>query len=201
MRSKLLIGVFAVAVAFLLATNPLVAQAAAFITSSDIVNNTIKSKDVKNDGLKSKDVRDNTLKGQDVRDGTLTGADVANGSLTSADLAAGTVPTVRWALVDHTHTTILAQSGGISIAATSGGGTYLNMGADVAGKAISATNAYTDADGGFKGGIIATICGGAPYGGTCVLPGTNNTRHVWVFTQNTANTGGENHAFYVTVVG
>jgi hypothetical protein len=191
MRSKLLIGGIAAVVAFLLATNSLVAQAAAFITSADIVNNTIKSKDVKNNALKSKDVKDGNLKGVDVKDG----------SLTASDLAPGTVPKVRWALVNANHTAILSQSGGISIAATSGGGTYLNMGENVAGKSISATNAYLDGDGGFKGGIIATVCGGLPYGGTCTVAGTNTTNHVWVFTQNTANTAGENHAFYVAVIG
>ena len=72
MRSKLLSGGLGVAVAFLLATNPLVAQAAGFITSADIVNSTIKGKDVKNESLKGKDVKD--------------------GSLTSSDLAAGTIP-------------------------------------------------------------------------------------------------------------
>jgi hypothetical protein len=83
MRSKLLIGGIAAVAAFLLATNSLVAQAAAFISSADIINNTIKSKDVKN----------NALKGKDVKDGSLKGVDVADGSLTSADLAAGTIPT------------------------------------------------------------------------------------------------------------
>ncbi|HCB06629.1 MAG TPA: hypothetical protein PLZ93_06075 [Nocardioides sp.] len=188
MRSKLVIGGLTVAVAFLLATNPVVVNAAGQITSAQIKNNTIKGKDVK----------DKTLTGKDVKDGSLTAADLAAGTIP----AAPKVPKVRWALVNHTHTAILAQSGGISITSVSGGGTYLDMGEDVAGAAISATNAYTDADGGFKGGIIATICGGAPYGGTCSGGGNvNNTNHVWVFTENTASNAGENHAFYVTVIG
>jgi hypothetical protein len=71
MRSKLLIvGVAAVA-AFLLATNSLVAQAAAFITSADIVNDTIKSKDVKDNALKGKDVKNNSLKGADIDESSL----------------------------------------------------------------------------------------------------------------------------------
>jgi hypothetical protein len=82
MRSKLLIGGLCAAVAFLLATSPVVAQAAAFITSADIMNNTIKGKDVKDSGLKGKDIKDRSL----------TGADVGDGSLTSSDLAAGTIP-------------------------------------------------------------------------------------------------------------
>jgi hypothetical protein len=76
MRSKILIGAFAAAVAFLLATNPLVSQAAGLINSNDVANNSLKSKDVK----------DNTLKGKDVKDGMLTGADVGDGTLTGGDL-------------------------------------------------------------------------------------------------------------------
>lgn len=71
MRSKLLIGGLAVVVAFLLATSPLVAQAAGFISSADIINNTIKSADVKNNSLKGKDIKDNKLTGADVNEATL----------------------------------------------------------------------------------------------------------------------------------
>ncbi len=81
MRSKILIGVLGVAVAFLLATNPLVAQAAGFISSADIINNTVKSQDIKNNHVKSKDIRDNTIKSRDVKDGTLTHPDLTTGSI------------------------------------------------------------------------------------------------------------------------
>jgi hypothetical protein len=207
MRSKLSILIGAVIVALVLTSTPLVADAARLVTSAKIKNGTIRAVDIKNNTITSAKVKDGTLTGGDVADGSLSGADVANGSLTAADLAPGTIPapsaipTVRWALVNAAHTAILAQSGGISIAGTSTAGTYLNMGANVAGSAISATNAYLDDDGGLRGSSMATICGGAPLGGTCTLPGTNNTNHVWVFTQNQANTAGENHAFYVSVIG
>src|SRR5262249_6051395 len=109
-------------------------------------------------------------------------------------------PGARWALISTDHNTILAQSGGKSIADKLGNGVYLDMGADVNGKVIEATNAYIDAtDIGFRGGLIATICGGASqYHATCTAPGTNDTRHAWVFTENTKNEG-ENHAVYVAV--
>jgi len=71
MRSKILIVGCGAGMAFLLATNPVVAQAAGFITSGDIVNNTIKSKDVKDNGLKGKDVKDNSLEGGDINESTL----------------------------------------------------------------------------------------------------------------------------------
>jgi hypothetical protein len=108
-------------------------------------------------------------------------------------------PGARWALVNKAHTAILAQSGGITITGVAGAGTYLDMGADVNDKVIQATNAYTNDDGLFKGSLMAVICGGGQYAGDCTLAGTNDTRHVWVYTQNPANTGGENHAFYVAV--
>ena len=128
-----------------------------------------------------------------------TGATGATGAKGDAGATGPAGPGARWALVNADHTAILAQSGGITIAATSGAGTYLDMGADVNGKVIQATNAYTDDDAGFKGSLIALICGGGQYAGTCSAAGTNNTNHVWVFTQTPANTGGENHAFYVAV--
>lgn len=136
-----------------------------------------------------------------VPDNAINGADVADGSLTSADLAPGSVPAVRWALVNADHTAILAQSGGITIAGTISAGVYLDMGSDVAGKALSATNAYLDGDAGYRGALIATVCGGLPYGGECLGGGPNTSDHVWVFTQNSANNLGEKHAFYVSVVG
>jgi hypothetical protein len=74
MRNKLAVGGLALVVGFLVATNPVVVDAAGFITSAQIKNGTIKSIDVKNNNLKGKDIKD--------------------GSLTAADLAAGTVPAV-----------------------------------------------------------------------------------------------------------
>lgn len=197
MRTKLTVAIGVLAMALFLATSPAVVQAARQITSAQIKNSTIRSIDVRN----------NALTGADIKTGSVGGSDIADGSLTIDDLAPGTIPppsaipTVRWALVNSTHTAIVAQSGGISIAAVSGAGTYLNMGTNVSGSAISATNAYTDTDSGFRGALMATICGGPAFGGTCGVAGTNNTNHVWVFTQNSANTGGENHAFYVSVIG
>jgi hypothetical protein len=72
MRSKIGYGVIGITVAFLLATNPVVVNAAGQIGSAQIKNNSIKSKDIKNNQVKSVDVKD--------------------GSLTAADLAAGTIP-------------------------------------------------------------------------------------------------------------
>ena len=72
MHSKLAVGGLSVAVAFLLATNPTVVDAAGKITG--------------------KQVKNNSLTGKDLKDDSLQGTDVKNASLTSADLAAGTIP-------------------------------------------------------------------------------------------------------------
>jgi hypothetical protein len=110
-------------------------------------------------------------------------------------------PGAQWALISTDHKSILAQSGGISITAQAGAGVYLDMGADVNGKAVQATAAYVDGtDEGFRGSLIATICGGtSQYHATCTESGTDDTHHVWVFTENQANTEGASHAFYVSV--
>lgn len=85
MRSKLVVGGLTVAVAFLLATNPVVVNAAGLITSAQIKNNTIKSKDIKDNQIKSADVKD--------------------ASLTTADLAAGTIPAAPTTQVKRFFTT------------------------------------------------------------------------------------------------
>jgi hypothetical protein len=88
MRSKLLIGGLGAAVAFLLATSPVVAQAAGFITSGDIVNNTIKSKDVKDHNLQGKDVKADSLTGAEVNEGTLGAVPSATNATNLAGKAA-----------------------------------------------------------------------------------------------------------------
>ena len=61
MRSKIGYGVLGVAIAFLLATNPAIVNAAGQITSAQIKNNSIKSKDIKDNQIKGADVKESTL--------------------------------------------------------------------------------------------------------------------------------------------
>ena len=108
-------------------------------------------------------------------------------------------PGARWALV-RGDATILAQSGGISIASTTGaGGYYVNFGSSVAGRALIVSGAYLLSDGGARGAPIAEICGGGTDLATCGPAGTDNTSHAFVRTFNTTGTG-TNHAFYITAV-
>ncbi|MAS55678.1 MAG: hypothetical protein CMJ44_13845, partial [Pimelobacter sp.] len=101
MRTRIVTVLLGAALAFLLVTHPVVAEAARKITGRDIKNNSVTSadirngsltgKDVKNQGLTggdikigtliSADVKDNNLRGKDVRDDTLTGADVDESTL------------------------------------------------------------------------------------------------------------------------
>jgi hypothetical protein len=62
MRSKLVIGGLTAAVAFLLATNPVVVDAAGQITGADIKNGTVTGKDIKNNSVKGKDIKESSLK-------------------------------------------------------------------------------------------------------------------------------------------
>lgn len=72
MRSKLMTGALVGTIGFLLATNPVVVDAAGQITSGQIKNNTIKSNDIKNNQIKS--------------------ADIKNGAIQTVDLATDAVP-------------------------------------------------------------------------------------------------------------
>ena len=92
MRSKLVIGGVAAGAALLIGT-PLMAEAAGFIDSGDIVNSTIRSKDIKNGGVKGKDLANNTVTGAQVAENTLTGVNAD--TLDTLDSSAlTTVPTV-----------------------------------------------------------------------------------------------------------
>jgi len=66
MRSKVLAGGLVAAVAFLLATNPIVAEAARRITGADIRNNSVKSIDLKNNGVKSIDLKNGNVRADDL---------------------------------------------------------------------------------------------------------------------------------------
>jgi hypothetical protein len=110
-------------------------------------------------------------------------------------------PGIKWAIVKGDGTSIIAQSGGISISSHFTGGYYLNFGSPVAGHAISAT-IYDK--GGFPPGAIATApCGEGTSGATpdtleCTASGTNDINHVFVTTLNTSGTQTDK-PFYIEV--
>ncbi len=95
---------------------------------------------------------------------------------------------------------IAAQSGGITLAAKPGGGTYiLSMGSSVAGKPIVATGGYAGDVSDQRGETTAGPCGGSADGRTCPT-GLDSANNVFVQTRN--NTGiPTDHAFYIVVLG
>jgi hypothetical protein len=161
-------------------------------------------------------LRANAVVSSKVRNGSLLRADFRSGQIprgatgaagpagptgpAGATGAAGptgpTGPTGRYAYVAKDGT-IIAQSGGISLASTLNGWFYLNFGSDMTGKNIQVTSAYRNGDGGLRGGVLVTLCGGAPAGSDCTTSNNNNTIAVGI--ENAANNDIEAHSFYIAV--
>jgi hypothetical protein len=94
---------------------------------------------------------------------------------------------------------IAAQSGGITLAAKPGAGTYiLNFGSAVTGKPILAAGAYAADAGDQRGETTAGPCGGGTQGRTCST--SDNTSSVFVQTRNNDGFPAD-HAFDVAVIG
>lgn len=111
---------------------------------------------------------------------------------------AGTSGTAaQWALVSGGGG-IIAGSSGVSVQHPSTGNYYVVFPSAVTGKALLATQAFRNTDGGFRGGIVVTSCGGGTEGSTCSVSNTTST--VRVIVENNTNTGTADHAFYVAVV-
>src|SRR5881392_910054 len=88
----------------------------------------------------------------------------------------GAGASLRWALV-RGDGGIAAQSGGITLAAKPGAGTYLlSFGSAVAGHPIMATGAYANDPGDQRGETTAGPCGGGTEGRAC--PASDNTSTV-----------------------
>jgi hypothetical protein len=94
---------------------------------------------------------------------------------------------------------IVAQSGGITLAAKPASGQYLlAFGSTVAGKLILASGAYANDTGDQRGETTAGPCGGGSDGVVCTS--SNNTSTAFVETRTSAGIPGD-HAFYVAVIG
>jgi hypothetical protein len=106
--------------------------------------------------------------------------------------------TVKWALV-RSDGGIAAQSGGITLAAKPGAGTYiLTIGSTVAGHAVLAAGAYANDAADLRGAVSAGPCGGGAEGRTC--PVSDTTSSVYVQTRDNAGSPAD-HAFYIVVFG
>jgi hypothetical protein len=109
---------------------------------------------------------------------------------------AGGGASLKWALV-RADGGIAAQSGGITLAAKPGTGTYLlNFGSAVSGHPILASGAYANDGSDQRGATTAGPCGGGAEGRTC--SSSDNTSTVFVQTRSDAGIPAD-HAFYVAV--
>lgn len=158
-----------------------------------------------------------------LKNNAVNSAKVKNGSLRAVDFAPGQIPrgpqgpagpagpqgpqgpagssgsaSIKWALV-RGDGGIAAQSGGVTLAAHPGGGTYyLSFGSAVTGKLILASGGYAGDASDDRGETSAGPCGGGSEGRTCT--GFDSTSTVVVQTRNNAGTPAD-HAFYVAVFG
>jgi hypothetical protein len=104
--------------------------------------------------------------------------------------------TIKWALV-RPDGGIAAQSGGITLAAKPGAGTYvLSIGIPITGKPILATGGFASDASDQRGETTAAPCGAGTEGRTC--PVSNNTSSVFVETRGNGGTPAD-HSFYIVI--
>lgn len=172
------------------------AYAAATITGNDIKNGSITGKDVKNGSVPGKKLKANSVTGTQVKESALGQVP----SAADADTLDGQPPTsfqVDWVLVQGTAAgaTVLAQSGGFSVARLGTGVYSVDLGESAVRRPLSATiNA-----GGGPGFVSAAPCGGTannPGGVNC--GGINDNNHILVLTQAT-NAAAADRTFYLEV--
>jgi hypothetical protein len=120
----------------------------------------------------------------------------ANANQLGGVAPSGYEPAVHWALVDAGGTTIVAQSGGISMVSHPFVGEYiLDFGFPVVGHPISVTP--SGRDNAFVGSVWAAPCGTTSESyPNCATKPTND---VHVLIRATNNTTGLDHSFYVIV--
>jgi hypothetical protein len=104
-------------------------------------------------------------------------------------------PGVEWALVNGEGTSIIEQSGGITISSHFTGGYYLDFPSEVGGHAISATVQGASFP---PAGISAAPCGSGSDAITCFATGTNDPHHVFVAVVDKEGTE-TNKNFYIEV--
>ena len=91
MRTNIALAGLGTLTAFLLATNPVVADTARTITGTEIKNSSITGKDIKDKALRGADVKDDSLTGVDVNEATLDKVPTAT-TANTADTAKAVVP-------------------------------------------------------------------------------------------------------------
>lgn len=172
------------------------AYAAATITGKDIKNGSITGKDIKKGSLTGKLVKNDSLTGKQIKESSLGQVP----SATNATQLGGQPPgsfQVDWVLVQGTATgaTVLAQSGGFSVARLGTGVYSVDLGSSAVRRPLSATINV----GGGAGFVSAAPCGGNannPGGVNC--GGVNDNNHILVLTLAT-NAAAADRTFYLEV--
>jgi len=174
----------------------------------------------------------NSVGARQLQNNAVTTSKVKNHSLLKVDFAAGQVPTgprgpvgppgppgsagargptgpagptataaTKWALVGRDGN-FVAGSPGIVVVLAAPGQYYVNFGSPVNGHAVLVSPAFRDGDPGFRGTVIAAICGsnGTTPPDTISCLNNNNTNTVFVTASNNTNTASQNHAFYIAVL-
>jgi hypothetical protein len=170
------------------------------VTNSKIASNAVTTSKVRNHSLLRVDFASGQIPAGPrgpVGPPGAAGAQVPRGPTGPAG-APGSGASTQWALVSGSGG-IVASSSGVTVQHPSTGNYYVVFPSAVTGKAILATQALRDTDGGFRGGIAVTICGGGTQGSTCSVSNTASTVHVIV--SNNSNSAVADHAFYVAAAG
>jgi hypothetical protein len=121
---------------------------------------------------------------------------------TGATGPAGTAAT-KWALVGKDGNVVASSTPAPVVLQSGTGQYYVNFGSPVIGHAIVTSGAFRSADPGFRGTILAGICGStgaSPPPDTIACQNNNNTSTVFVTTTDTTNAFAESHAFYIAVL-
>ncbi|HEX5988573.1 MAG TPA: hypothetical protein VFY86_18770 [Nocardioides sp.] len=137
MRKKLVAAAVVAGAAALVVSNPLVADAARLITSSDIANGTIQSRDIRNksikpidikpQGVKSWNIENQSILSRDIANEKILSKDIKNGTLQAEDFAAGQLPVAAYGRVtaDSTNATLdTARTSNIASVTRLGEGRY-----------------------------------------------------------------------------
>ena len=137
MRKKLVAAAVVAGAAALVVSNPLVADAARLITSSDIANGTIQSRDIRNksikpidikpQGVKSWNIENQSILSRDIANEKILSKDIKNGTLQAEDFAAGQLPVAAYGRVtaDNTNATLdTARTSNIASVTRLGEGRY-----------------------------------------------------------------------------
>jgi hypothetical protein len=193
----------------------LVLGGATAFAAGQLGKNSVGTKQLKKNAVTTAKIKQEAVTGAKIKSGTITGSQLNLSSIgtvpsatnashaTNADSAgnANTVggKSIRW-LVAKPDSTIIAQSGGLTITHVAPGLYIVDTGSSVSGHLVTASDGVAG-DSNFRGVTIAGPCGTASDAINCegLAPNANDGNHVLVATTETNNSTEADHSFYLTV--